>query len=414
MAHYSYKAKRGGPSGEIYSGDMEAADRYEVYKKLKEAGDEVVLVDESSGKKKLFSFSLKGGTSFKLPFTTGVKAHEKIIFARNLGSMLEAGLTVSRAMSVMQRQTKNKVLKDILDALVNEISSGKTLSDAMMAYPKVFSSLFISMVRAGEASGTLASSLKVVGLQMEKSYALTKRIKGAMMYPCIIFFAMVLVTILLLIYIVPTLTKTFTELKVDLPTSTKIVIGISNAVKDHGLVLLLVVVAIIAGIYAWSKKPQGKKVLHRAMLYIPIIGEIIKEVNAARTARTLSSLITSGVDIVEATKITEDVIQNVHYKAILHTAGETIQKGEPMSKVFTANTKLYPVFLGEMISVGEETGKIGEMLVNVAVYYEDDVEQKTKDMSTIIEPFLMIAIGAAVGFFAVAMISPMYSLADAI
>jgi type IV pilus assembly protein PilC len=147
---------------------------------------------------------------------------------------------------------------------------------------------------------------------------------------------------------------------------------------------------------------------------IPVIGNLIKEVNAARTARSLSSLVNSGVDVLESIKITTDIVQNVHYKRVLQDAAVSVEKGEPISKIFTQNDKLYPLFLGEMISVGEETGKIGEMLLGVAVYYEEDVDQKTKDMSTIIEPVLMVFIAAAVGFFAVAMISPMYSLVNSL
>jgi type IV pilus assembly protein PilC len=147
---------------------------------------------------------------------------------------------------------------------------------------------------------------------------------------------------------------------------------------------------------------------------MPIIGTIVKEVNSARTARTLSSLLNSGVDVVEAMQITGEVIQNVHYKAVLKKAEETIKKGEPISKVFGENEKLYPSFVTEMINVGEETGKMGEMLLGVAVYYEDDVEQATKDMSAVIEPLIMVIIGAAVGFFAVAVISPIYSLVNVI
>lgn len=408
MAHYVYKARR--TSGEIYSSDIEAGDRYEVYRKIKESGDEVVSVDEKGGKGKFLSFNF----SFKIPFLGGIKSQEKITFARNLGSMIEAGLTVSRAISVMERQSQNQELKKVLTALNNEISSGKTLSDAMSGYKKIFSPLFISMVKAGEASGTLANSLKVVGLQMDKSFALQRRVKGAMMYPAVIFCVMILVGVLMLTYIVPTLMKTFTELKLNLPLPTRVVLGLSNAIRDHGLVLLALILVILGVSIWWSKRAQGKLFIHYAILKIPVIGGIIKEVNAARTARTMSSLLTSGVDIVEAAKITEDVIQNVHYKKVLNVAGETIKNGAPMSKVFLENTKLYPIFLGEMINVGEETGKIGEMMLNVAVFYEEDVEQKTKDMSTIIEPVLMVIIAAAVGFFAVAMISPMYSLVDVI
>jgi type IV pilus assembly protein PilC len=208
--------------------------------------------------------------------------------------------------------------------------------------------------------------------------------------------------------------KTFTELKVELPASTKLVLFVSNALRDHGLLVLLTLIALAALIYFVSKTAKGKSLIHYYVLKIPVFGNLIKEVNAARTARTLASLLTSGVDVVESVRITKDVIQNVHYKAILDEVQQAIEKGDPISKIFTENEKFYPIFLGEMISVGEETGKMGEMLLGVAVYYEDDVDQKTKDMSTIIEPFLMVFIGAAVGFFAIAMISPMYSLVNVI
>lgn len=407
MSHFIYKAQRS--NGEIYKGEKDAKDRFELYKILKDTGDVIVDVKEGSGS----GFSLIN-LKISIPFLGSVKMQDKINFARNLSSMITAGLSMSRALSVMERQASNKNMKDILISLQKEVSEGKTLSQAMSNYKKVFSALFISMVKAGEESGSMAESLKIVGIQMEKSHALTKRVRGAMMYPAVIVFAMIIIAILLLTYIVPTLMKTFTELKVDLPASTKFVLLISNTVRDHGLLVLLILVLIIALVSIWSKNPKGKSTIDYLILKIPIIGGIIKEVNAARTARTLSSLLNSGVDVVESMRITSDVMQNVHYKKVLDNASEHIEKGEPISKIFTENPKLYPIFLGEMMSVGEETGKIGEMLMGVALFYEDDVDQKTKDMSTVIEPFLMVFIGIVVGFFAIAMISPMYSLVNVI
>lgn len=405
MTHFIYKAKN--TEGKVHKGEMDAKDKYDLYKMIREGGEEVVNVREKSS---------GGGFITKLLPTMGqkVKTQEKINFARNLGSMIGAGLSMSRALSVMERQTGNKTLKKILVALQEEVSSGKTLSDSMKSYPKVFTPLFIAMVAAGEQSGTLADSLKIVAMQMDKSYSLQRRVKGAMMYPGVILSVMVLIAVLMLTYIVPTLMKTFTELKLELPASTKFILFVSDLMRNHGVVVLLVLVLCGIGFYVFSKNTQGKRIIHYLILKIPVIGNIIKEVNAARTARTLSSLLNSGVDVVESVKITKDVIQNVHYKDILEKSGEAIKKGEPISKIFTENEKFYPLFLGEMMSVGEETGKIGEMLIGVAVFYEEDVDQKTKDMSTIIEPFLMVIIGGAVGFFAVSMISPMYSLVDVI
>ena len=195
--------------------------------------------------------------------------------------------------------------------------------------------------------------------------------------------------------------------------TTQVVLDISNLIQHQGLWVVLVVVAIGAAFYWWSRKDSGKSIIHALELKIPGVGPLVQEVNAARTARTLSSLLSSGVDVVEAMIITATVVQNVHFRKVLETAAEAIKKGDLMSKVFTEHGKLYPVFFAEMMSVGEETGKTGEMLMGVAKYYEDDVDQKTKDMSTIIEPVLILTIGAAVGFFAVSMIQPMYSLVDA-
>lgn len=403
MPHFTFKAKKG---GEIIKGVQDAKDRFELYKMLKDSGEELISVKERGTFLSKFSANQSS--------VLGVSTHDKIIFARSLGSMIKAGLPVSHALSILERQTKSKLLKKIIGNLIEAISGGKMLSQALSRYPKTFSPLFISMVRSGEEGGTLTKSLATISLQMESSYTLQRRVRGAMIYPIIIFSIMIIITILMLLYIVPTLTKTFTELKVTLPASTRLVIGVSDLVRDHGLLVLVLVVIFATLSYMWFKRESGKKIFHGAILKIPIIGEIVKEVNSARTTRTLSSLMESGVDIVDALEITYDVVQNVHYKKIIKEAEEVIKKGEPMSKVFSNYSKFYPVFVAEMTAVGEETGKISEMLLNVAIFYEDDVAEKTKDMSTIIEPFLMVIIGLGVGFFALAMISPMYSLVNVI
>ncbi|MDQ2933061.1 MAG: type II secretion system F family protein [bacterium] len=405
MSHFTFKAKK--PSGEIYASEKDAADRYELYKLIRDTGDEVVSFKEKSAGKGL-KMNLSFGRSGR------IKMMDKINFAQNLGAMLEAGLALSRAMAVLERQASSKKLKGVISDLISEINKGTTLSDALLKHPKVFPPLFISMTHAGEQSGSLSESLKVVGRQMESSYKLTKRIKGAMMYPAVIVFAMIVIATLMFIFVIPTLMKTFTELNVELPTSTKIILGFSNLIQNHGLLVLLGLIMAGVGFYFWSKKPGPKKIIHKVLYKFPLIGNLVKEVNAARTARTLSSLLEAGVDVVESVSITSTVVQNVHFRAVLEQACESIKKGDMMSSVFGKYENLYPIFFIEMLTVGEETGKTGEMLLGVAKYYEDDVDQKTKDMSTIIEPFLMLIIGAGVGFFAISMISPMYSLVDAI
>jgi type IV pilus assembly protein PilC len=245
---------------------------------------------------------------------------------------------------------------------------------------------------------------------MEKTYLLKRKIRGALMYPGIILTAMIIIGILMLIYVVPTLTATFKELEIDLPASTRAIILISDFLKDHTFIFLFGIFAIVGGLYAWSQDPKGKRSLDYIFLHIPLISNLVRETNSARTARTLSSLLSSGIEVVNALEITKDVVKNSYYKEVLSKAENKIQKGVSLSKIFEEESDIYPIFVSEMVSVGEETGKLSDMFQRVAIFYEEDIDQKTKNMSTIIEPFLMIFIGVVVGFFALSMITPTYSL----
>lgn len=402
MPKYHFKATKSG--GETYEGEREATDKFALYHLIRSEGGTVVSTKEIRERPAIFkSLSIFGR----------IKATDKIMFAKNLATMIDAGLPLTRALSVMDRQSKNKKFKEILLKTIAEVNTGETLSDALKKFPGAFSQLFVSMVKAGEESGSLTQSLQSVGDQLEKSYQLTKKIRGAMIYPAIILTIMIGIAVLMLVYIVPTISATFKDLKVELPLSTRSIIFASDFLKNQWYIVIAVVVALVLFFVYFRRTVKGKRIIHAAVLKIPIIGSIIKETNSARTTRTLSSLLSSGVDFLVAIKITEEVIQNVHYKDVLHEASVNVEKGKAISEVFLAHEKLYPVFVGEMTSIGEETGKLGEMFSNVATFYENEVEQKTKDMSTIIEPFLMVFIGVAVGFFAIAMLGPTYSLVDA-
>jgi type IV pilus assembly protein PilC len=324
--------------------------------------------------------------------------------------MLEAGLSLSRAINVMERQTKNTKLKKTYVALNDAIASGKSFHEALQMHPKVFSNLFVSMVKVGEEGGNLSATLLQVAIQMEKNYVLKKKIKGAMVYPGVIISVMVIIAILMMIFVVPGLTKTFVDLKVPLPTSTKVVIGVSDFLSHHYILAVLLVAIMIAAVIAGLKTVIGKKIIDIFSLKIPVIGTILKEGNSAQVSRTLASLLSSGVDLLLAVKITGDVIQNSLYKDVLKRSEDVVERGEALSTVFVKEEKLFPIFVGEMMSVGEETGRLAPMLAGVANFYENEVEQKTKDLSTIVEPVLMVVIGAGVGFFAISMIKPMYSI----
>ncbi len=388
-------------NGKKYNGDIEAASKSLFFNEFKKTGDTLVSVKEGAvGRSNKAGFSL---------FST-VKTIDKIIFARNMANMIEAGLPLSRALGVSERQATKPKLKEIFKKINVSISSGKTFYESLSEYPKIFPTVFISMVKSGEESGNLAQSLKDIAIQMEKTYLLQKKIKGAMMYPTIIFIVMIIVAFLMMIYVVPRLTKTFKDLKTDLPTSTKLIIFVSDFLAQNALLSLGGLIAVLFGFFYFLKTSLGKNIMDTLVLKIPVISGIVIESNSARTARTMSSLLSAGVDIVTAVKITGEVLQNGHYKRVLKTLEGVVEKGDSMSSVFEKEYKIYPAFVTEMISVGEETGKLADMLLGVATFYENEVDQKTKDLSTIIEPVLMVFIGGAVGFFAVSMITPMYSV----
>ena len=343
-----------------------------------------------------------------------VSMHERIEFARNLGSMLEAGLTVTRSLAVFEKQTRNASFKAILSSIRDKIEKGARLSDALKEYPKVFSALFTSMTHAGEESGSLSESLRSVAVQMEQVYQLRKKIRGAMTYPIIVFSVMILVGVVMLTYVVPALSGTFKELHIELPTSTKIIVGISDFMSNNFILTILIIIGTVSAFVSGLRTRLGKRAFEYVLLHTPIIATLVRETNSARTARTLSSLLTAGVEVIDALQITQDVVQNSYFKKVLQDAKKEIQTGAPIAQVFERAEHLYPPFVAEMVAVGEETGSLSTMLVHVADFYENEVGRKTKDMSTIIEPFLMVIIGAAVGFFAVSMIQPIYSISSGI
>lgn len=398
---FSYKAKN--QTGSLEKGTLESSSKTEALSLLRSKG----LIPISIEEKKTLLFLLNN-----ISIGSSVKLHEKILFTKNLSGMLRAGLSITRALQVLEKQTKNKFFKKVILSIEETIDKGGSFSDGIAKYPKIFSPLFVAMVRAGEESGSMSKTLLEIGDTLEKSYALNKKIKSAMMYPSIILAAIVLIGILMFIYVVPTLTKTFKELGTELPSSTKLVIGISDLLSNQIEVIIGAVIILVFGGYMLMKLPKTKKIVNFLVIKAPVLGTLIKEVNTARTARTLSSLLSSGVPIARAIEITHEVLQNVYYKKILIKVGEVVEKGVPMSVVFKENTQFYPIMMGEMIEVGEETGKLGDMLMDIALFYEGEVDAKTKDLSTIIEPVLMIFIGAAVGFFAISMLSPMYSVMD--
>lgn len=389
---------------------VEAKDRFAVYDIARKSGHVVSTIESGSG----FQLSKVLNVQKLEYYMSRVKDDELVMATRNLGSMLVAGLSLTRALSVIERQTRNPRFRVVIADIRDRINTGSSFYETLKAHDKIFNDLYVAMVRAGEESGKLSESLATLSVQMERSSSLKKKIKGAMIYPAIVMIVMFIIGVLMMIYVMPSITSTFESLDVDLPPTTKVLISVSKALQAHTLIVLTGIAATVIGFIHLLRTKYGKLASSWTIPKLPVIGKIAKEANSAQTARTLASLLSSGVDIVRSLQITEDVVQNVLYKAVIADAAKRVEKGEPLSDVFVENDKLYPVLVGEMIMVGEETGQISDMLSELAGFYENEVEQKTKDLSTIIEPLLMVFIGGTVGFFALAMIAPIYSISDSI
>jgi type IV pilus assembly protein PilC len=288
------------------------------------------------------------------------------------------------------------------------------LADSLAKYPKVFNGLFVSMVRVGETGGNLEEVLEMLSVQLKKDYEITSKVKGAMTYPCVILFAMSLVGILMMVFVFPNLLNMFAESGKELPFATRVLIFISNALQHDGLYLLLAFIAAVFAFIKIIKTPEGKKAFDGLLLKLPIVGDIITKVNVARFCRTLSSMVASGVSIVQALDTVSNTLGNYYYKTSASKACQEVQKGVDLSAVISGYGKLYPSMMVHMIEVGEETGSIEKTLKQVAEFYEEEVDQFTGNLSSVIEPLLMLLMGGAVGLFAIALIQPMYSILDTV
>ena len=408
MPKFTYKGEDA--SGKAVTKTVTAKDRFSVYEIARTEGHAVISISDEG------RFNIK--KYFDLErinyYLNRVSQDELVMVTRNLGSMITAGLTVSRALSVIERQSTNPKLKGVMHSIIERINKGDQFHSALADYPKVFNDLYRAMIKAGEESGNLAETLQTLALQMERSSNLRKKIKGAMIYPIIVITVMVIISILMMLYVMPQITKVFEKGDMDLPATTKVLIGASNFMNDHTFLAIGGLIGLVTAFVYFLRTRIGKRVSAWTVVRLPVIGTMAKETNAARTSRTLASLLESGVDVIQSLEITHDVVQNHYYKKIIWEARQRVEKGTPLSETFIERDDLYPVLVGEMILVGEETGQIAQMLSELAEFYENEVERKTKDLSTIIEPILMVVIGGGVGFFALAMIAPIYQISDTI
>jgi type IV pilus assembly protein PilC len=335
-----------------------------------------------------------------------------MIFTRNLAVMVSSGLTISRAVSNLSEQTANKTFRKILLSVHDDLQGGLTLSEGLAKFPTVFNELFVNMISVGEVSGNLEEVLEILAMQLEKENDLTSKVRGALMYPAVIFVAMIGIAVLMLTYILPKITGVFKDMDVTLPKSTLFIMGMSDFLIAHYIIVIFLFIGGVVGVKVLYGQPFGKRWFHWLFLSMPIVGNIIIKVNCARFARIYSSLLRSGVSVVDSLSIVMKTLTNVYYKDALTVALNEIQKGVELSVVIRQYPSIFPILVPQIIEVGEETGKTEAVLSRLADFYEGEVDQITKNMSSILEPILMLFIGGGVGFFAVAMLTPMYSVLD--
>ncbi|MBD3208724.1 MAG: hypothetical protein GF370_04715 [Candidatus Nealsonbacteria bacterium] len=402
MPKYFYTAKSL-KGGEEETGTLEAKNVHELSHHLRQRQFILVKARVEAGEEE------KKSLEISLPFK-GVPLQEKLFFVRNLRVMTLAGLPLPKALEALSQQTKNKKLQEAMQHAREQITKGRTLSSALSDYPDIFSDLFRSMIGVGEESGTMDDVLKSLSLQLEKEYELNSKIKGALIYPAVIISAMLAVGVFMLVTVIPELAATFEDLGIELPATTQAVIGLADFLIEKWYVVVMGIVGIVLTFQQGMKREGFKKRVDMILLKIPVISDIIKKTNAAYMLRTLSSLLGAGTAFPQALKVTSGVLGNYYFKKSMTEAAEQVRKGEKLSEVLSHYEGVYPSVVIQMTAVGEETGETTTILSTLADFFEEEVGRATKNLASIIEPVLMLIIGVVIGFFAVSMIQPMYSM----
>jgi type IV pilus assembly protein PilC len=403
MPDYSYTARN--KAGTVESDVMTAFNERAVSEALRAKG---LMPSSIKLVKKSFDFSSLS------EMVSTIKLIDKITFIKNLSVMIKAGLPVARALRILIEQTTNKKFSKIIAEISKSVESGNTLADSLGKYPNVFSSIFVNMVKVGEVSGNLEQNLNYLAEQLQRDYDLVSKARGALTYPIVVIFALVIVGFLMFTFVLPKLTATFVELNVELPFMTKIVIAIVDVFAKYGIFLLLGFFGLVGVFVWWRKTAMGKSVLHKLYIYVPVFSAIVVKINTARFVRTFSSLIKSGLPITEALEASSHVVGNIYYQKAISEAGSKVKIGSPLATGFKKYPRMFSSLVVQMMEVGEESGTTDAVLAEVAEFYEQEVDQSMKNLSSIIEPMIMMVIGAVVGFMAVALVSPIYNISQSV
>ncbi len=345
---------------------------------------------------------------------TTIKTKDKVSFFQLLAIMIGAGVPLIRALYVLSEQLNNPRLKMTVRSMAAKVESGQTLSTTMEDFPGIFSDAQIGMVRAGEASGRLNEVLKQIARQVEKSAAVASKIKGAMIYPIVVFTIMLGAVFVILAFVVPQIMELFTQSNAELPTSTRLLMGLSDAVVNYYQMIFGGLVVVIGAIYLWKRTPNGKYHWHNILLHLPIFGLLLRYVAISRFTRSLSSLIQSGIPIVKGLQIDADAVGNEVYKKRLLLAAEDVSRGIPLAENLTDSKFLFPEMLVSMLAIGEQTAELAPVADKIADYYEAEVDQMAANMSKLLEPFIMVTMGLVVGGLIVAVMQPIFGLLDVV
>lgn len=339
---------------------------------------------------------------------------ERLFFVQHLNVMLRAGISLSKGLDTLSLQTSNKYFAKILSDVSKKVDGGESFGEALKPYENIFGEMFVSMVEASEVSGKLEEVLEQLFIQMKKEHKLFSKIKGALTYPAVIIMAMMGIGTFMFVFVIPKITDMFATFDAELPLPTKILIKTSNIIAANGLISLLVFILVVTLFVKTIKTKKGKYYFQAILLNFPIISPIIKKINLARFSRNISSLLKTDIMIIKTFEITAKVLGNLHYRKALEEMAQKIKKGGKISDVIKEYPKLFTPVVAQMVSIGEETGELDNILLELAEFYEEEVDQIMENLPSIIEPLLILVLGVGVGGVAVAIIMPMYSLTSAI
>ena len=384
-------------------GEVDAENQQAVTDQLKSRGLIVLDIDAKKGSKEL-----------TIGFLERVKARDLSVMTRQLATMVSSGVTILRALYVLEEQTESKVLKHALVEIRKSVEAGLPLSDALARHPKIFSPLYISMVRSGEAGGLLESALQRTADQLEKEDALRRQVRAAMVYPAVVISFALAVLLALVAFIVPVFAKVFKDFGGKLPALTQFTVGLSDFITSKWYLVIVITVAAIWGFFAWKRSKWGRPQWDAFRLRIPLrIGEVVQKVALARWSRTLSALVSAGVPILQAIEVTGKTAGNKVVENAMDSVHESVKRGGTISAPLK-DVSVLPAMVVHMVGVGEETGALDTMLTKIADFYEDEVNAAIKALTSILEPVMIILIGGIVGFIVISMYLPLFKVYDQI